>query len=34
VRDAQRAVLNDLRARGRSTHPVQWGAFVASGDWR
>lgn len=34
MRDAQRAVLNDLRASGRSTHPVQWAAFVASGDWR
>jgi CHAT domain-containing protein len=34
MRDAQRAVLNELRASGRSTHPVQWAAFVASGDWR
>ncbi len=34
VRDAQRAVLAELRASGRSTHPVQWAAFVASGDWR
>ncbi|MET0556974.1 MAG: CHAT domain-containing tetratricopeptide repeat protein [Vicinamibacteria bacterium] len=34
MRDAQRAVLAELRAGGRSTHPVQWAAFVASGDWR
>jgi CHAT domain-containing protein/tetratricopeptide (TPR) repeat protein len=34
MRDAQRAVLSELRAGGRSTHPVQWAAFVASGDWR
>jgi CHAT domain-containing protein len=34
MRDAQRAVLAELRANGRSTHPVQWAAFVASGDWR
>jgi CHAT domain-containing protein/tetratricopeptide (TPR) repeat protein len=34
MRDAERAVLAQLRKDGRSTHPVQWAAFVASGDWR
>jgi len=31
---AQLAVLAARRARGESTHPYYWGAFVASGDWR
>jgi len=30
---AQLAVLAARRARGESTHPYYWGAFVASGDW-
>ncbi len=34
VRDASLAVLHDRRARGESTHPFYWGAFVAAGDWR
>jgi len=32
--DAQRTVLAARRARGESTHPYYWAAFVASGDWR
>ena len=31
---AQRSVLAARRARGESTHPYYWAAFVASGDWR
>jgi CHAT domain-containing protein len=31
---AQRDVLAARRARGDSTHPYFWAAFVASGDWR
>ncbi len=31
---AQRDVLAARRARGDSTHPYYWAAFVASGDWR
>jgi CHAT domain-containing protein len=34
VRHASLTVLNDRRARGLSTHPFYWAAFVASGDWR
>lgn len=34
LRTAERSVLAKLRKEGRSTHPVQWAAFVASGDWR
>jgi CHAT domain-containing protein/tetratricopeptide (TPR) repeat protein len=26
--------LKERRAKGRSTHPFYWGAFVAAGDWR
>jgi CHAT domain-containing protein len=26
--------INELRLRGRPTHPFTWGAFVAMGDWR
>lgn len=26
--------INELRLRGRPTHPFTWGAFVATGDWR
>ena len=34
VHDATISVLRDHRARGQSTHPFYWGAFVAAGDWR
>lgn len=34
VRSASLDVLRDRRARGLSTHPFYWGAFVASGDYR
>lgn len=34
VRNASLTVLRDRRARGLSTHPFYWGAFVAAGDWR
>ena len=34
VHQASLAVLRDRRARGQSTHPFYWAAFVAAGDWR
>ena len=34
VREASLAVLRVRRARGQSTHPFYWAAFVAAGDWR
>jgi len=34
VRDASLSLLRDRRARGQSTHPFYWAAFVAAGDWR
>jgi CHAT domain-containing protein len=34
VRAASLAVLEERRAKGESTHPFYWGAFVAAGDWR
>ena len=34
VRVASLTVLRDRRARGQSTHPFYWAAFVAAGDWR
>ena len=34
VRRATRDVLAARRARGDSTHPFYWGAFIAAGDWR
>jgi CHAT domain-containing protein/Tfp pilus assembly protein PilF len=34
VRDAGLAVLRSRRARGLGTHPFDWAAFVAAGDWR
>ena len=34
VRQADLAVLRARRADGSSGHPLAWGAFVASGDWR
>jgi CHAT domain-containing protein len=32
--EASRAVLAARRARGESTHPFYWGAFVATGEPR
>jgi CHAT domain-containing protein len=34
VREASLTMLRDRRAKGLSTHPFYWGAFVAAGDWR
>jgi CHAT domain-containing protein len=34
VHQASLTVLRDRRARGVSTHPFFWAAFVAAGDWR
>jgi len=34
VRSASLSVLRDRRARGQSTHPFYWAAFVAVGDWQ
>jgi CHAT domain-containing protein/tetratricopeptide (TPR) repeat protein len=34
VHAASVAVLKDRRAKGLSTHPFYWAAFVAAGDWR
>lgn len=34
VHAASLAVLRDRRAKGLSTHPFYWAAFVAAGDWR
>jgi CHAT domain-containing protein/tetratricopeptide (TPR) repeat protein len=34
VREASLTVLRARRARGQSTHPFFWAAFVAAGDWR
>ena len=34
VRAASLGVLRERRAKGESTHPFYWGAFVAAGDWR
>jgi CHAT domain-containing protein len=34
VHQASLSVLRDRRARGLSTHPFFWAAFVAAGDWR
>jgi len=34
VRNASLNVLKARRAKGKSTHPFYWGAFVAAGDWR
>ena len=34
VREASLTVLRARRARGQSTHPFYWAAFVAAGDWR
>ncbi|HEV8198938.1 MAG TPA: CHAT domain-containing tetratricopeptide repeat protein [Candidatus Polarisedimenticolia bacterium] len=34
MRRAAVRLLEDQRARGRTTHPYYWGGFVATGDWR
>lgn len=34
VRSAARAVLEERRTAGQTTHPFVWAAFVATGDWR
>ena len=34
VRRASLTFLENRRQAGRSTHPFNWGAFVAAGDWR
>lgn len=34
VRQASLTVIRERRARGQSTHPFHWTAFVAAGDWR
>jgi CHAT domain-containing protein len=34
MREASLSVLGARRARGESTHPFYWSAFVAVGDWR
>jgi CHAT domain-containing protein/tetratricopeptide (TPR) repeat protein len=34
VHQASLTVLRDRRAKGLSTHPFYWAAFVAAGDWR
>jgi CHAT domain-containing protein/tetratricopeptide (TPR) repeat protein len=34
VRAASRALLAELRASGAVASPREWGAFIASGDWR
>jgi CHAT domain-containing protein len=34
VREASLSALRQRRARGESTHPFYWAAFVAAGDWR
>ena len=34
VREASVTMVRQRRAKGLSTHPLYWAAFVASGDWR
>ena len=34
VHEASLTVLRERRARGQSTHPFYWAAFIAAGDWR
>lgn len=34
VRRANVTIVQSRRARGRSTHPFYWAAFVAAGDWK
>ena len=33
-REAGLRMLRQRRAKGLSTHPFHWAAFVAAGDWR
>ena len=34
MRQASLTLIRERRARGQSTHPFYWAAFVAAGDWR
>jgi len=34
VHEATLGLLQESRKRGRTTHPIDWGGFVAAGDWR
>jgi CHAT domain-containing protein len=34
IGEYQRQTISKLRSHGYSDHPVQWAAFMASGDWR
>jgi CHAT domain-containing protein len=34
MREASLSVLRDRRARGQTTHPFYWAAFVATGAWQ
>src|SRR5262249_20794375 len=34
MHEAGLTMLRDRRAKGQSTHPFYWAAFVAAGDWR
>lgn len=34
VHEASLVLLRERRAKGQSTHPFYWAAFVAAGDWR
>jgi CHAT domain-containing protein len=34
MRQANLTLIRERRARGQSTHPFYWAAFVAAGDWR
>jgi CHAT domain-containing protein len=34
LRQLQLATISDLRSKGLSDHPVSWGPFIASGDWK
>ncbi len=34
LRCTQLSMINDMRSKGLSDHPVSWGAFIISGDWR
>jgi CHAT domain-containing protein len=34
MRQASLTLIRERRAKGQSTHPFYWAAFVAAGDWR
>lgn len=34
LRQLQLSLINDLRSKGLPDHPVNWGAFIVSGDWQ